>query len=67
MLVNCLFWALIPSPQGIAQVATGWAVAIPCALGSRILLNLRERQFKEVTLQNFSHWQAENEAHQNPP
>jgi len=31
--------------QFLAEVAVGWAVAVPCALGSRLLLSMREAFF----------------------
>jgi len=42
LLMNCLLWAL--SPQN-GELALGWAAAVPCALGSRLLLNMREGYF----------------------
>jgi len=46
-LVNCLIVAL--APHIIGKVALGWLVAVPCALGSRLLLNMREHYFREET------------------
>jgi len=52
LLLNCLMWVL--HPQVVAEVALGWELAVPCALGSRLLLNVRERYFKEETLASLS-------------
>jgi len=41
LLLNCLVWAL--APRLLSEIAVGWAVSLPCALGSRLLLNMRER------------------------
>ncbi|KAF8574855.1 hypothetical protein K439DRAFT_1641916 [Ramaria rubella] len=44
LLGNCLFWALSGVvPSSLPDVAVNWSVAVPCALGSRLLLNIRER------------------------
>ncbi|KAF8580632.1 hypothetical protein K439DRAFT_289992 [Ramaria rubella] len=46
LLANCLFWALSSHvPFSLPDVAVNWSVAVPCALGSRLLLNIRERYF----------------------
>lgn len=45
LLINCLFWIL--SPQNFFEVAVSWALAVPCAMGSRLLLNIRERYFRD--------------------
>jgi len=42
-LVNLVIWAS-PAPF-IANFAVGWAAAVPCAVGSRILLSMREEYF----------------------
>ncbi|KAF8515171.1 hypothetical protein JB92DRAFT_80135 [Gautieria morchelliformis] len=58
LLLNCLIWILQP---GWIQFALGWALAVPCVAGSRLLLNMRERYFKDVSLPRVpsSHRQAE--------
>jgi len=48
LLVNCLIWAL--RPQLFHDVALTWTIAVPCTMGSRLLLNMRERFFKEQML-----------------
>ncbi|KIJ30198.1 hypothetical protein M422DRAFT_268344 [Sphaerobolus stellatus SS14] len=50
LLVNCLVWAA--APQSLAEVAVGWLVAIPCTIGSRLLLNMRKRYLKEQTVES---------------
>ncbi|KAF8578896.1 hypothetical protein K439DRAFT_1638490 [Ramaria rubella] len=46
LLGNCLFWALSGVvPSSLPDVAVSWSVAVPCGLGSRLLLNIRERYF----------------------
>jgi len=50
LLINCLLWVQAGNqPTDLIGVAVGWSVAIPCAMGSRLLLNIRERYFKEQT------------------
>ncbi|KAF8575560.1 hypothetical protein K439DRAFT_1664978 [Ramaria rubella] len=41
LLVNTLMWAV--APPAVAEVAYGWGIALPCAVGTRLLLNMRER------------------------
>jgi len=53
VLINCLIWAL--APDIIGEVASGWLVAVPCVLGSHLLLNMRERKFnKEIDYSSTS-------------
>ncbi|KAF8583084.1 hypothetical protein K439DRAFT_1617786 [Ramaria rubella] len=47
ILVNVIIWALAVSLPVDGEIAIGWAVAVPCALGSRLLINMRERYFSE--------------------
>jgi len=47
LLLNCLLWAL--HPEAISDIALDWAIAIFCAIGSRLLLNMRERVYKGET------------------
>lgn len=47
LFVNCLIWIL--GSETIVEIALGWEVAIPCALGSRLLLNMRQRYLTEQT------------------
>ncbi|KAF8504165.1 hypothetical protein JB92DRAFT_2968625, partial [Gautieria morchelliformis] len=51
-LINCLVWAF--APQIYIQVAIWWSVALPCSLGSRLLLNMRERIYVSETAQRVS-------------
>jgi len=44
LLVNCLTWSLAPS---LAYFAFGWMVALSCSLGSRLLLSMWERSWRE--------------------
>jgi len=53
LLLNCLIWAL--ASENFLEIALGWAVALPCALGSRLLLNMRERMYREETSQRSPH------------
>jgi len=46
-LLNCLLYALTPAIAGVARM---WVLAIPCVLGAQLLLNMRERYFKENTV-----------------
>ncbi|KAF8504080.1 hypothetical protein JB92DRAFT_2969231 [Gautieria morchelliformis] len=50
--INCLVWAL--ASQIYIQVAIWWSVALPCSLGSRLLLNMRERIYVSETTQRVS-------------
>ncbi|KAF8580639.1 hypothetical protein K439DRAFT_1636880 [Ramaria rubella] len=45
LLVNCLIWAL--RRDIIDEVALSWAIAVPCAMVSRLLLNMRRRYYVE--------------------
>ncbi|KAF8526380.1 hypothetical protein JB92DRAFT_2872688 [Gautieria morchelliformis] len=51
-LINCLVWAL--ASQNYLQVALWWSVALPCSLGSRLMLNMRERIYVSETAQRVS-------------
>ncbi|KAF8480689.1 hypothetical protein JB92DRAFT_3039996 [Gautieria morchelliformis] len=51
-LINCLVWAL--ASQNYIQIALWWSVALPCSLGSRLLLNMRERIYVSETAQRVS-------------
>jgi len=53
LLVNCLLWG-VPKPTALLFAATSWSIALPCTVGSRILLNLREEYFKEMTAPSSS-------------
>lgn len=44
-LVNCLMWAI--GSHTLSEVALGWSIAIPYAMGSGLLLSMRQRFFKE--------------------
>ncbi|KAF8513354.1 hypothetical protein JB92DRAFT_2923889, partial [Gautieria morchelliformis] len=46
LLANCIVW-LVPSLD--PRIAAGWANAMPCAVGCRLLLNMRERFYTETT------------------
>lgn len=50
LLVNCLIWAF--GSENILEIALGWAVAMPCTLGSRLLLNMRARYSQEMPTWN---------------
>ncbi|KAF8461836.1 hypothetical protein JB92DRAFT_3001512 [Gautieria morchelliformis] len=52
LLLNCLVWAL--ASHNFPDVALRWAVALPCSLGSRLLLNMRERVYVSETPQRVS-------------
>ncbi|KAF8513353.1 hypothetical protein JB92DRAFT_3143462 [Gautieria morchelliformis] len=45
LLANCIVFA---NPLSDNRTTAGFVVAIPCTLGSRLLLNMRERFFKEA-------------------
>ncbi|KAF8492943.1 hypothetical protein JB92DRAFT_3100232 [Gautieria morchelliformis] len=47
LLLNCLVLAL--APQNFLEVTIRWAVALPCSLGSRLMLNMRERIYLPET------------------
>ncbi|KAF8501914.1 hypothetical protein JB92DRAFT_2975293 [Gautieria morchelliformis] len=49
LLVNCLVWGLSPQTFNV-ELSGCWTIAASCAFGSRLLLNIRERYFKERTL-----------------
>ncbi|KAF8526379.1 hypothetical protein JB92DRAFT_2872675, partial [Gautieria morchelliformis] len=51
-LINCLVWAL--ASQYYLHVAVCWTIAFPCSLGSRLLLNMRERIYVSETAQRVS-------------
>ncbi|KAF8513376.1 hypothetical protein JB92DRAFT_2924073 [Gautieria morchelliformis] len=46
LLANCIVWV---TPSLDPRIATGWAIAMPCAVGCRLLLNMRESFYKETT------------------
>ncbi|KAF8513369.1 hypothetical protein JB92DRAFT_2924018 [Gautieria morchelliformis] len=46
LLANCIVWV---TPSLDPTIATGCAIAMPCAVGCRLLLNMRERFYKETT------------------
>ncbi|KAF8509143.1 hypothetical protein JB92DRAFT_2948497 [Gautieria morchelliformis] len=35
------------TPRGLVQIAIGWEYAIPCTMGSRLLLSMFEQAFKQ--------------------
>ncbi|KAF8509618.1 hypothetical protein JB92DRAFT_2945073 [Gautieria morchelliformis] len=43
IMINCLYFAL--GSELNAEVALPWSIVIPCALGSRLLLNMRKEFF----------------------
>ncbi|KAF8587131.1 hypothetical protein K439DRAFT_1550482 [Ramaria rubella] len=45
VLTNCLIWAAAPLEW--APFALSWEIVLPCILGDRLLLNIRERSLKE--------------------
>ncbi|KAF8526390.1 hypothetical protein JB92DRAFT_2872775 [Gautieria morchelliformis] len=47
LLLNCVVWAL--APQNFLEVTIRWAVALPCSLGCRLILNMRERIYLPET------------------
>ncbi|KAF8578146.1 hypothetical protein K439DRAFT_1639105 [Ramaria rubella] len=47
VLTNCLIWAAAPSAW--SQFVLCWEIVLPCVLGSRLLLNIRERSLEEPT------------------
>ncbi|KAF8513394.1 hypothetical protein JB92DRAFT_2830414 [Gautieria morchelliformis] len=51
LLANCIVYIMSAKPgsQMDPKLALNWAVAIPCTLGSRLLLNMRERYYKAST------------------
>jgi len=49
LVVNCLIWAL--ASANLLEVALGWAAALPCSLGCRLLLNMRQRTKGAVSSQ----------------
>jgi hypothetical protein len=75
ILTNCLIYALASNNMG--EVAGGWVlnsafglninrlfswvVAVPCALGSRLLLSMRKQYFKEEAQSQSMSWQAGTE------
>ncbi|KAF8513378.1 hypothetical protein JB92DRAFT_2924089 [Gautieria morchelliformis] len=46
ILANCIVW-VIPSLD--PSIAASWTIAMPCAVGCRLLLNMRESFYKETT------------------
>ncbi|KAF8520982.1 hypothetical protein JB92DRAFT_2893103 [Gautieria morchelliformis] len=50
LVANCCIWALSPGRHLSAEIISTLAFAMPCVLGSRLLLNMRERFFKETTV-----------------
>ncbi|KAF8513395.1 hypothetical protein JB92DRAFT_2924187 [Gautieria morchelliformis] len=46
LLANCIVW-VVPSLD--PRIAAGWTIAMPCAVGCRLLLNMRESLYKETT------------------
>ncbi|KAF8513391.1 hypothetical protein JB92DRAFT_2924165 [Gautieria morchelliformis] len=50
LLANCIVWAIPGKLHVDPKIALGWAIAIPCTVGCRLLLNMRERYFTETTL-----------------
>jgi len=49
LLLNALVYSL--APQGIlGELGSSWLVAVPCAVSSRLLLNMREQCFKAETM-----------------
>jgi len=55
LLLNCLVWAF--ASEDYLELGTSWAVALPCALGSRLLLNMRERMSRTRVSQPVSGFQ----------
>ncbi|KAF8485455.1 hypothetical protein JB92DRAFT_1560172 [Gautieria morchelliformis] len=50
LVANCCIWALSTRRHLSADILPSLACAMPCVLGSRLLLNMRERFFKETTV-----------------
>ncbi|KAF8509671.1 hypothetical protein JB92DRAFT_2944614 [Gautieria morchelliformis] len=46
LLANCILWGIPSLDPG---TASGWAIAMPCAVCCRLLLNMRENMYKETT------------------
>ncbi|KAF8576438.1 hypothetical protein K439DRAFT_1664600 [Ramaria rubella] len=45
VLTNCLIWAVAPIEW--APFALSWEIVLPCVLGSRLLLDIRQRNVEE--------------------
>ncbi|KAF8501913.1 hypothetical protein JB92DRAFT_857419 [Gautieria morchelliformis] len=46
LFVDCLIWGLSPQTFNV-ELSGCWTIAASCAFGSRLLLNIRERYFRE--------------------
>lgn len=46
LFVNCLIWGMSPQTFNV-ELSGCWTIAASCAFGSRLLLNIRERYYKE--------------------
>ncbi|KAF8501988.1 hypothetical protein JB92DRAFT_2974737 [Gautieria morchelliformis] len=49
-VANTIIWALPTRLHLDFQIGISWAIAIPCVMGSRLLLNMRERFFTNTTV-----------------
>ncbi|KAF8513361.1 hypothetical protein JB92DRAFT_2923996 [Gautieria morchelliformis] len=47
LLANCILWGIPSLDPGTAAY---WAIAMPCAVGCRLLLNMRESFYKETSI-----------------
>ncbi|KAF8529799.1 hypothetical protein JB92DRAFT_2859727, partial [Gautieria morchelliformis] len=52
LLTNSLVFFI--APRGLVLIALGWEYAIPCTMGSRLLLSMFEQAFKQRTLTDQS-------------
>ncbi|KAF8589311.1 hypothetical protein K439DRAFT_418100 [Ramaria rubella] len=57
VLTNCLIWAVAPIEW--APFALSWEIVLPCVLGGRLLLNIRERSLNEP---QEAPWRSRNES-----
>ncbi|KAF8513355.1 hypothetical protein JB92DRAFT_2923915 [Gautieria morchelliformis] len=49
-VANTIIWALPTRLHLDFQIGISWGIAIPCVMGSRLLLNMRERFFTDTTV-----------------
>ncbi|KAF8480652.1 hypothetical protein JB92DRAFT_3040277 [Gautieria morchelliformis] len=49
-VANTIIWALPARLHLDFQIGISWAIAIPCVMSSRLLLNMRERFYTDTTV-----------------
>ncbi|KAF8582490.1 hypothetical protein K439DRAFT_1661809 [Ramaria rubella] len=63
LLLNCFIWAFNVNHEIIVEVVLGWAIAIPCAMVSRLLLNMRRRYYTEQETLGFGNERSREGIH----